>query len=81
MTGNTWRHSGQIGVPAGPMQEGDGGNGALMRNLPVALATWPDARLMADVSLALSLGMTLGFMALCTTAIGLIFRTGWRLRE
>ncbi len=40
------------GVPAGPMQEGDGGNGALMRNLPVALATWPDARLMADVSLA-----------------------------
>lgn len=34
----------------------------------------------ADVSFALSLGITLGFLALCTAIIAFIFRTGWRLR-
>lgn len=35
----------------------------------------------ADVSLALSLGMTLGFMALCLAAVAWIFRTGYRLKS
>ncbi|WP_324260678.1 ABC transporter permease [Altererythrobacter sp. H2] len=34
----------------------------------------------SDVSFAVSLGITLGFLALCTTIIAVIFRTGWRLR-
>ncbi|MEM6266467.1 MAG: ABC transporter permease [Pseudomonadota bacterium] len=34
-----------------------------------------------DVPIALSLGMTLGFLALCITVIAVIFKTGWRLRE
>lgn len=34
----------------------------------------------ADVSFALSLSITLGFLAVCTALIGFIFRTGWRLR-
>jgi ABC-2 type transport system permease protein len=35
----------------------------------------------ADVSIGLSLGMTLAFMAACLLAIWAIFRTGWRLRS
>jgi ABC-2 type transport system permease protein len=35
----------------------------------------------SDFPIALSLGMTLGFMVICITAIAIIFRTGWRLRE
>jgi ABC-2 type transport system permease protein len=35
----------------------------------------------ADVPIAVSLGLTLGFLALCTLVIAVIFRTGWRLRE
>ena len=35
----------------------------------------------ADVSIAVSLGLTLGFLALCTGVIAFIFKTGWRLRE
>jgi ABC-2 type transport system permease protein len=34
----------------------------------------------ADVNVATSLAMTIGFMAACVTAISLIFRTGWRLK-
>lgn len=34
----------------------------------------------ADVSFALSLGITLGFLAVCVAVIAFIFRTGWRLR-
>jgi ABC-2 type transport system permease protein len=34
----------------------------------------------ADVSVALSLGATLGFMIACLLAIGWIFRTGYRLK-
>jgi ABC-2 type transport system permease protein len=34
----------------------------------------------ADVSAAVSLGMTLLFMLLCLAAIGWIFRTGYRLK-
>ena len=34
----------------------------------------------ADVSFALSLGITLGFLAACVAVIAYIFRTGWRLR-
>ncbi|HKQ83794.1 MAG TPA: ABC transporter permease, partial [Steroidobacteraceae bacterium] len=34
----------------------------------------------ADVSVALSLGMTLLFMCLCLGIIGWIFRTGYRLK-
>jgi len=33
-----------------------------------------------DVSFGLSLGITLGFLAACTTIIAFIFKTGWRLR-
>jgi len=35
----------------------------------------------ADVSVALSLGMTLLFMALCLAVVGWIFRTGYRLKS
>lgn len=35
----------------------------------------------ADVPIAVSLGLTLGFLAVCTLVIAVIFRTGWRLRE
>ena len=35
----------------------------------------------SDFPIGLSFGMTLGFLALCVTAIAIIFRTGWRLRE
>ncbi len=34
----------------------------------------------ADVSVGVSLGMTLGFMLLCLLAIGWIFQTGYRLK-
>ncbi len=34
----------------------------------------------ADVSIGLSLGLTLGFLAICITIIAYIFKTGWRLR-
>jgi len=39
------------GTLAGPQQDSDGGNGALMRNLPVALATLGDDALFDRVSL------------------------------
>lgn len=35
----------------------------------------------SDVSIGVSLGLTLGFLALCTGVIAYIFKTGWRLRE
>ncbi len=35
----------------------------------------------ADVSIGISLGMTLVFLAACVTAIGWIFRTGYRLKS
>jgi ABC-2 type transport system permease protein len=35
----------------------------------------------SDVSIWVSLGLTLGFLALCIAVIAYIFRTGWRLRE
>ena len=35
----------------------------------------------SDVSIWVSLGLTLGFLAICTGIIAFIFRTGWRLRE
>jgi ABC-2 type transport system permease protein len=35
----------------------------------------------SDVSIWISLGLTLGFLALCIAVIAYIFRTGWRLRE
>ncbi|KWV92867.1 ABC transporter permease [Erythrobacter sp. YT30] len=35
----------------------------------------------SDVSIAVSLGLTLGFLAICVTVIAFIFKTGWRLRE
>lgn len=35
----------------------------------------------SDVSIGLSLGMTLAFLTLCVAIITFIFRTGWRLRE
>lgn len=34
----------------------------------------------SDVSFGISLSITLGFLALCTVVIAVIFRTGWRLR-
>ena len=34
----------------------------------------------ADVSVAVSLGMTLGFLALCLVAVWWIFKTGYRLK-
>ena len=54
--GNTCRRGIQRyirdGTLAGPQQDSDGGNGALMRNLPVALATLDDDTLFDRVSLA-----------------------------
>lgn len=35
----------------------------------------------SDFPIALSLGMTLAFLAVCVTIIAIIFRTGWRLRD
>ena len=35
----------------------------------------------SDVPIAVSLGLTLGFLTVCVVVIALIFRTGWRLRE
>ena len=35
----------------------------------------------ADVSIWLSLGLTLAFLAACVVVIAVIFRTGWRLRS
>ncbi|MXO90156.1 ABC transporter permease [Pontixanthobacter aquaemixtae] len=35
----------------------------------------------ADVSIGISLGLTLGFLAICVAVIAFIFKTGWRLRE
>ena len=35
---------------------------------------------LADVSLALSLGITLGFLAVCTALVWWIFKTGYRLK-
>ncbi|MHA7818231.1 MAG: ABC transporter permease [Erythrobacter sp.] len=35
----------------------------------------------SDVSIWLSLGLTLGFLAVCVAIIAFIFKTGWRLRE
>jgi ABC-2 type transport system permease protein len=35
----------------------------------------------SDVPIAVSLGLTLGFLAICTAIIAYIFKTGWRLRE
>jgi ABC-2 type transport system permease protein len=35
----------------------------------------------ADVSIWLSLGLTLAFLAICVAVIAIIFRTGWRLRS
>jgi ABC-2 type transport system permease protein len=35
----------------------------------------------ADVNVAVSLGATLGFMALCLVAIAWIFRSGYKLRS
>ncbi|WP_448955645.1 ABC transporter permease [Labrys neptuniae] len=34
----------------------------------------------SDVDVGVSLGMTLVFMALCLATIGVIFRTGWRIK-
>ncbi|WP_199798640.1 ABC transporter permease [Erythrobacter sp. HKB08] len=34
----------------------------------------------ADVNIAISLGLTLGFLAVCVGIIAYIFKTGWRLR-
>ena len=34
----------------------------------------------SDVSIAVSLGLTLGFLAICVAIIAYIFKTGWRLR-
>jgi ABC-2 type transport system permease protein len=35
----------------------------------------------ADVAVGVSLAATLGFLALCLTAVWWIFRTGWRLKR
>lgn len=35
----------------------------------------------SDVSIWISLGLTLGFLAICVAIIAFIFKTGWRLRE
>ena len=34
----------------------------------------------ADVPIGLAFGMTLGFVVLCIAVVGVIFKTGWRLR-
>jgi ABC-2 type transport system permease protein len=35
----------------------------------------------SDVPIAVSMGLTLGFLTVCVVVIAVIFRTGWRLRE
>ncbi|NNC59056.1 MAG: ABC transporter permease [Erythrobacter sp.] len=35
----------------------------------------------ADLSIAVSLGLTLAFLTVCVAIIGFIFKTGWRLRD
>nr|WP_137678516.1 ABC transporter permease [Parerythrobacter lutipelagi] len=35
----------------------------------------------SDVSIGVSLGLTLGFLAICVAIIAIIFKTGWRLRS
>ncbi len=35
----------------------------------------------SDVSIGVSLGLTLAFLTFCITMIAIIFKTGWRLRE
>ena len=35
----------------------------------------------ADVHIAVSTGMTLGFLAICLAIVAWIFRTGWKLRN
>lgn len=35
----------------------------------------------SDFPIAVSLGMTIGFLALCVAIIAVIFKTGWRLRD
>ncbi|MEL6528661.1 MAG: ABC transporter permease [Pseudomonadota bacterium] len=35
----------------------------------------------SDVSIGVSLGLTVGFLAVCTAIIAFIFKTGWRLRD
>ncbi|MFL0356725.1 ABC transporter permease [Erythrobacter sp. GH1-10] len=35
----------------------------------------------SDVSIGVSLGLTLGFLSVCVAIIAYIFKTGWRLRE
>jgi ABC-2 type transport system permease protein len=35
----------------------------------------------SDVTIGVSLGMTLGFLAICVAIIAVIFKTGWRLRD
>ena len=35
----------------------------------------------SDVPIAVSLALTLGFLAVCVSIIAVIFRTGWRLQE
>ena len=35
----------------------------------------------SDVSIGISLGLTLGFLAICVAIIAFIFKTGWRLRS
>ncbi|MGV2496234.1 ABC transporter permease [Pelagerythrobacter aerophilus] len=35
----------------------------------------------SDVSIGVSLGLTLAFLAICVVVIAVIFRTGWRLRS
>jgi ABC-2 type transport system permease protein len=35
----------------------------------------------SDFPIALSFGMTIGFLVACIVVIALLFKTGWRLRE
>ncbi|WP_209347527.1 ABC transporter permease [Pontixanthobacter sp. CEM42] len=35
----------------------------------------------SDINIWVSLGLTLGFLAICVATIAFIFKTGWRLRE
>ena len=35
----------------------------------------------ADVPVVLSVSLTLGFFAVCLAAVGVIFKTGWRLKN
>jgi ABC-2 type transport system permease protein len=34
----------------------------------------------ADVSIGLAFGLTIAFIVLCIATVGVIFKTGWRLR-